>query len=100
MTARASIPAAMAKQAIAHTELEPIDRLEDKIKLLVNMVARLREDQAEAAAANARLMREIEELRERLSEADGVSAELSALRSERDVVRSRVSEMLAQLESI
>lgn len=90
----------MAKQAIARTELEPIDRLEDKIKLLVNMVARLREDQAEAAAANARLMREIEELRERLSDADGVTAELSALRSERDVVRSRVSEMLAQLESI
>lgn len=90
----------MAKQALARTELEPIDRLEDKIKLLVNMVARLREDQAEAAAANARLMREIEELRERLSDADGVTAELSALRSERDVVRSRVSEMLAQLESI
>ena len=90
----------MAKQAIARTELEPIDRLEDKIKLLVNMVARLREDQAEAAAANARLMREIEELRERLSDADGVTAELSALRSERDAVRSRVSEMLAQLESI
>ena len=91
----------MAKQAIARaTELEPIDRLEEKIKLLVNMVARLREEQTQAADDNARLARQIEELRARLLDADGVSAELSALRSERDVVRSRVAEMLAQLESI
>ena len=91
----------MAKQAIARaTELEPIDRLEEKIKLLVDMVARLREEQTQAADDNARLARQIEELRARLLDADGVSAELSALRSERDVVRSRVAEMLAQLESI
>jgi FtsZ-binding cell division protein ZapB len=92
----------MAKQAVARTttDLEPIDRLEEKIKLLVDMVTRLRAEQAEAAEHQARLSREIETLRARLADAEGASAELLALRDERDAVRSRVSEMLAQLEAI
>lgn len=92
----------MAKQAVARTttDLEPIDRLEEKIKLLVDMVTRLRAEQAEAAEQQARLSREIETLRARLADAEGAGAELLALRDERDAVRSRVSEMLAQLEAI
>jgi len=44
----------MAKQAVARTaDLEPIDRLEEKIKLLVGMVASLRADQTKAADENA-----------------------------------------------
>ena len=82
------------------TDLEPIDRLEEKIKLLVDMVSRLRAEQAEAAEHQARLTREIETLRARLADAEGAGAELLALRDERDAVRSRVSEMLAQLEAI
>jgi FtsZ-binding cell division protein ZapB len=82
------------------TELEPIDRLEEKIKLLVDMVSRLRAEQAEAAEHQARLTREIETLRARLADAEGAGAELLALRDERDAVRSRVSEMLAQLEAL
>ena len=40
----------MAKQAVARAiDLDPIDRLEDKIKLLVNVVTGLRADQAKAA---------------------------------------------------
>ena len=91
----------MAKQAVARTaDLEPIDRLEEKIKLLVDMVTRLRAEQDKAADDNARLVREIDTLRARLADADGASAELSALRDERDVIRTRVSEMLSQLESL
>jgi FtsZ-binding cell division protein ZapB len=92
----------MAKQAVARTttDLEPIDRLEEKIKLLVDMITRLRAEQAEAAEQQARLSREIETLRARLADAEGAGAELLALRDERDAVRSRVSEMLAQLEAI
>lgn len=91
----------MAKQAVAGTmDLEPIDRLEEKIKLLVNMVARLRAEQTQAADDNARLAREIDALRARLADAEGGHAELAALRDERDVIRSRVADMLAQLESI
>ena len=47
----------MAKQAVARTvDLEPIDRLEEKIKLLVGMVTQLRAEQAKAADDNARLI--------------------------------------------
>ena len=91
----------MAKQAVARTtELEPIDRLEEKIKLLVEMVTRLRAEQDKAADDNARLVQEIDTLRARLADADGASAELSALRDERDVIRTRVADMLSQLDSL
>jgi FtsZ-binding cell division protein ZapB len=91
----------MAKQAYARAmELDPIDRLEDKIKLLVEMVTQLRGEQAKAADDNARLVQEIEMLRGRIAGAQGVQAELDALRGERDAIRSRVADMLSQLESI
>ena len=91
----------MAKPAIARTvDLEPIDRLEEKIKLLVNMVTQLREEQAQAAETRAELMREIESLRGRLAAAEGTASELMTLREERDVIRDRVADMLSQLEAI
>ena len=39
--------------------LEPIDRLEEKIKTLVNLIGRLKNEQARAADDNARLQREV-----------------------------------------
>lgn len=91
----------MAKTAVARTiDLEPIDRLEEKVKLLVGMVTTLRAEKARAADENARLTQEIDTLRARLADAEGVNAELSVLRDERDVIRTRVSEMLQQLEAI
>jgi regulator of replication initiation timing len=91
----------MAKQALARaTEFDPIDRLEEKIKLLVDMVTRLRSEQAKSAEDNARLVQEIEMLRGRMASAQGVQAEVEALRGERDEIRSRVAEMLSQLEAI
>ena len=70
----------MAKQAAAHTvDVEPIDRLEEKIKLLVSMVASLRAEQAKAADENARLIQEIDSLRARLSAAEGVNEELASV---------------------
>ena len=91
----------MAKQAALRTvDLEPIDRLEEKIKLLVSIVARLRAEQAKAADENARLTQEIADLRARLADSDGVANEIAALRGERDVIRTRVSDMLDQLEAL
>ena len=93
--------AIMTKQVMLRTpDLEPIDRLEEKIKLLVQMVTRLRAEQSKAADENSRLSREIDALRGRLSDAQGASAEIEVLRGERDAIRDRVSEMLSQLESL
>jgi len=91
----------MAKRAIARmTDLEPIDRLEEKIQMLVQMVTRLRGEQAKAAEDHARLVQEIDTLRARVADAQGANTELDALRGERDAIRSRVAEMLSQLDSI
>ena len=91
----------MAKQAVAtRTELDPIDRLEEKVKLLVGVVTQLRHEHAKAAEENARLLREMDIMRARLAEQEATNSELSALRDERDLIRLRVSEMLEQLESI
>jgi regulator of replication initiation timing len=91
----------MVKQAMTRAvDLEPIDRLEEKIKLLVGMVTTLRAEQSKAADENARLLQEIDVLRAHLSDAEGTSVELSALRDERDEIRSRVAEMLQQLEAL
>jgi regulator of replication initiation timing len=81
-------------------DLEPIDRLEEKIKLLVNMVSQLRQEQAKAADERTRLTQEIDALRARLADAEGTSAELTALRDERTIIRERVADMLSQLETI
>jgi len=90
----------VAKVAVRGVDLEPIDRLEEKVKLLVGMIDRLRADQGRAADENARLTREIDGLKARLNDAEGVSGELAALREERDLIRSRVGEMLTQIESL
>lgn len=92
----------MAKQAVAahSVDLEPIDRLEEKIARLVSLVAQLRADHAKALDENARLSQEMEALRGRLADADAAGSELLALRDERELIRSRVSEMLQQLEAI
>lgn len=90
----------MAKAVARALDLEPIDRLEEKVKLLVDTLARMRADQTRAAEENARLAREIDALRARLSDADATNSELTALRDERDVIRTRVTEMLEQLEHL
>jgi regulator of replication initiation timing len=90
----------MAKTATRSIELEPIDRLEEKLKRLVSMVERMQGEQAHAAEENQRLGRELDAMRSRLATNDSLSNELSALKEERDVIRARVGEMLDQLEAL
>jgi regulator of replication initiation timing len=90
----------MAKMAARGVELEPIDRLEEKVKALVTMVERMKGEQARAADENQRLSRELDSMRSRLSASDSVASELSSLKEERDVIRTRVGEMLEQLEAL
>jgi regulator of replication initiation timing len=90
----------MAKISPTSVELEPIDRLEEKLKLLVNVVERLKADQARATDENQKLRAEVETLRSRVAAGETLSSELSALREERDVIRTRVGEMLEQLDAL
>jgi regulator of replication initiation timing len=90
----------MAKTATRSVELEPIDRLEEKVKLLVSMVERMKSDQARAVEENQRLARELDSMRQRVASSESVAAELSSLKEERDVIRTRVTDMLEQLEAL
>jgi uncharacterized coiled-coil DUF342 family protein len=74
----------------AAMDVQPIDRLEEKIKQLVGLVDSLRADRAKAMDA----------LRGRLADSATASAEVSTLRDERDQIRSRVAQMIATIDKL
>ena len=90
----------MAKVMGRGVELEPIDRLEEKVKLLVAMVDRLKTEQTKATEDNQRLSRELDSMRARVAASEALASELTTLRDERDTIRTRVSDMLVQLEAL
>jgi regulator of replication initiation timing len=90
----------MSRAAGRSVDLEPIDRLEDKVKILVAMIGRLKSDHARAAEENARLSRELEAAKARIADSEAGLAEVEALRMERESIRGRVSDMLEQLEGL
>ena len=81
-------------------EIDAIERLEDKVKKLVTMVEQMRVDHTRLTAENKTLGDEVATLRKRLVDAEGASAEITALRSERDHIRGRVDDMLRQIEAL
>ena len=81
-------------------ELEPIDRLEEKLKLLVGVIDRLKAEQSQLVEENRRLTRELDSARSRIAQSDAAASEVTSLKEERDVIRQRVGEMLEQLEAL
>jgi regulator of replication initiation timing len=81
-------------------EIDAIERLADKVRKLVTMVEQMRADHARLTAENKTLGDEAASLRKRLVDAEGASTEVTALRQERDQIRTRVSDMLTQLEAL
>jgi regulator of replication initiation timing len=91
----------LAKAVAARSiDLESIDRLEEKVKLLVGLVERLRTNEGRLSEENGRLVRELDTALARLTDSEGSSAEVTALREEREVIKSRVEDMLAQIEAL
>ena len=92
----------MAKAAVATQGVgfEAIDRLEEKVKLLIGVIERLRSDNARATEEITRLRGDVDAARTRVAEAEGTGAELVALRDEREQIRSRVDDMLKQIEAL
>lgn len=84
----------------ATADLQPIDRLEEKVRQLVGMIDTLRAERAKAADEVARLQRELDGARARINEASGASAEATSLREERELVRNRVVQMIAQIDKL
>ena len=84
----------------ATVDLQPIDRLEDKVKQLVSMIESLRADRAKALDEVGRLERELDAAQSRLSDAAGASAEATGLREERELIRTRVVQMIAQIDKL
>ena len=90
----------MAKTASPSVELEPIDRLETKLKQLLGVVEQMKAEQTRTEAENKKLKADVEGLRGRAASTETLNAEVSALREERDVIRARVGEMLSQLDAL
>ena len=80
--------------------IESIDRLEEKIKLLVNTIVRIKGEQTRVAEENGKLKSEIESLKARINSAESAGAEVTSLREERDLIKSRVTDMLKQLDGL
>jgi FtsZ-binding cell division protein ZapB len=81
-------------------DTEALDRLEEKVKLLVALIGRMRTEQARMDEEHQKVAKELEAARIRLQEVDGTTAEISSLKEERDVIRTRVSSLLEQLEGL
>jgi FtsZ-binding cell division protein ZapB len=81
-------------------DLEALDRLEQKVKLLVSTIGRLHGERDRLAEENRRLSAELDTTRGRLAEAESGTAEIGTLRQEREDVRSRLAGMLEQLEGL
>jgi regulator of replication initiation timing len=80
--------------------LESIDRLEEKIKLLINTITRIKGEQSRVAEENGKLKAEVEALKARINSAESAGAEVMSLREERDLIKSRVTDMLKQLDGL
>lgn len=89
----------MAKTAQS-VEIDAIERLEDKVRKLVSLVEEMRADRARLSAENRALSDEVGALRKKLVDGEGAAAEVASLREERDQVRTRVRDMLAQIEAL
>jgi hypothetical protein len=81
-------------------DLDSIDRLEEKVKLLIGLVERLRANEGRLSEENGRLVRELDTALARLTASEGSGAEIEALREEREIIKSRVDDMLAQIEAL
>ena len=81
-------------------DTETLDRLEEKVKLLVALIGRMRTEQARMAEEYQKVSTELEAARARLLEVEGAAAEIATLTDERDLIRARVSSLLEQLEGL
>lgn len=89
----------MSRTAVV-TDVQPIDRLEEKVRQLVGVIDGLRAERGKAADEIVRLTRELEAARGKVAESSTLSTELSTLREERDAIRTRVAQMITEIDKL
>lgn len=85
---------------VTAADLGVVERLDEKIRQLITLVEKSRTEATRLRGENETLAREVDTLQAQLTDAEGVAVELKALRDERDQVRTRVADMLAQLDAL
>ena len=86
--------------AAAVVDVQPIDRLEEKVRQMVGVIDALRAEKARTAEETARLQQEVAALKSRLAEGANASADLATMREERDLIRARVTQMISQIDKL
>jgi uncharacterized coiled-coil DUF342 family protein len=81
-------------------ELQPIDRLEEKVRSLVALVDTLRGERTHALDEVSRLGGDLDAANAKLAEAAAATADAATLREERDLIRARVAQMISQIEKL
>ena len=86
--------------AAAAVDVQPIDRLEEKVRQMVSVIDALRAEKAKAIEESVRLEQEVASLKTRLAEGASATADLATLREERDLIRARVTQMISHIEKL
>ena len=87
-------------KSMSSVSLEPIERLAEKVQSLIGVLERTRAELTRTAEDNTRLSHEVDTLRAQLTAAEDQNALTQNLQTERDQIRTRVADMLAQLEGL
>ena len=82
------------------TDLQPIDRLEEKVRQLVGLIDTLRADRTKALDQVGRLERDLDSANSRIAELESSSTETAALRDEREKIRLRVVEIISHIDKL
>ncbi len=90
----------MRSGAAAVVDVQPIDRLEEKVRQMVGVIDALRAEKTRTADEMSRLQQEVASLKTRLADGATASAELATMREERDLIRARVTQMISQIDKL
>ena len=81
-------------------DMATLDRLADKVSALVQLLEQTRTELAETSENNVRLSNELEALQGQFAQSQDDGLEMQTMLDEREQIRARVTEILAQLESL
>ena len=90
----------MIRTGAATVDVQPIDRLEEKVRQMVSVIDTLRAEKTKAIDDSTRLQQEVTALKARLADGATATAELATMREERDLIRARVTQMITQIDKL